>query len=293
MNTPVIAVIGGSGLYEIEGLTQIVRHDVETPFGAPSDSILEGMLSGTRMLFLPRHGRGHRFNPSEINYRANIWALRSLGATDVVSVSAVGSMREDLPPGTVVLVDSFIDRTVGRPRTFFEGGIVAHVQFADPISQRTRSALQRACQSAGVDARVGGAYVCIEGPQFSTRAESKLFRTWPDVAVIGMTNMPEARLAREAELSYATMALVTDYDCWFEGHDDVSVEAVIAVMRENVVKARAAIVALAANPPSGDCPSHRALDFAVMTAPDLIPAETRARLSLFLDAVDARRNGAH
>jgi 5'-methylthioadenosine phosphorylase len=292
MKTPVIAVIGGSGLYEIEGLTQVIEHAVQTPFGAPSDVILEGTLSGTRLLFLPRHGRGHRFNPSEINYRANIWALRSLGATDIVSVSAVGSMREDLPPGTVVLVDSFIDRTVGRPRTFFEGGIVAHVQFADPISQRTRSALLRACQTAGVDARVGGAYVCIEGPQFSTRAESKLFRTWPDVSVIGMTNMPEARLAREAELSYATMALVTDYDCWFEGHDDVSVEAVIAVMRENVVKARAAIVALAANPPTGDCPSHRALDFAVMTAPDRIPAETRQRLALFLDAVDARRNGA-
>ncbi len=292
MKTPVIAVIGGSGLYEIEGLTQIVEHDVQTPFGAPSDAILEGTLAGTRMLFLPRHGRGHRFNPSEINYRANLWALRSLGATDVVSVSAVGSMREDLPPGTVVLVDSFIDRTVGRPRTFFEGGIVAHVQFADPISRRTRDALQRACATAGVDARVGGAYVCIEGPQFSTRAESTLFRTWPDVAVIGMTNMPEARLAREAELAYATMALVTDYDCWFEGHDDVSVEAVVAVMRQNVVKARAAIVALAANPPSGDCPSHRALDYAVMTAPDRIPAETRARLALFLDAVDARRNGA-
>ncbi len=281
----VIAVIGGSGLYAIDGLADVREHRVDTPFGAPSDAIVEGTLAGVRFLFLPRHGRGHRVNPSEINYRANIWALRSLGATDVVSVSAVGSMREDLPPGTVVLVDSFIDRTVSRPRTFFEGGVVAHVQFADPISRRTADAVAAAAERAGVDIRRGGAYVCIEGPQFSTRAESALYRTWPGVSVIGMTNMPEARLAREAELAYCTMALVTDFDCWHEGHDDVSVEAVLAVMKQNVASARAIIRALADAPPTEPCPSHRALDFAIMTAPELIPATARERLALFLDRV--------
>lgn len=281
----VIAVIGGSGLYAIDGLEQVREHHVDTPFGAPSDAIIEGTLAGVRMLFLPRHGRGHRFNPSEINYRANLWALRHLGATDVVSVSAVGSMREDLPPGTIVLVDSFIDRTVGRPRTFFEGGVVAHVQFADPISARTADAVAAAAERAGIPIVRGGAYVCIEGPQFSTRAESALYRTWPGVAVIGMTNMPEARLAREAELAYCTMALVTDYDCWHEGHDDVSVEAVIAVMKQNVASARAVIRALADVPPSAPCASHTALQHAIMTSPELIPAATRERLALFLDRV--------
>ncbi len=292
MSGAVIAVIGGSGLYAVEGLDKVQEHRVETPFGAPSDAIVEGVRNGTRMLFLPRHGRGHRFNPSEINYRANIWALRSLGATDVVSVSAVGSMREDLPPGTLVLVDSFIDRTVSRPRTFFEGGVVAHVQFADSTSARTRAAVRAAAARAGVELRLGGAYVCIEGPQFSTRAESTLYRTWPNVSVIGMTNLPEARLAREAELAYCTLALVTDFDCWHTGHDDVSVEAVVAVMRANVAKAKAVIEALADTPPTAPCPSHRALDFAIMTAPEAIPADARARLALFLDAVQARRQGA-
>lgn len=281
----VIAVIGGSGLYAIDGLEDVREHTVETPFGASSDVVVEGRLSGVRYLFLPRHGRGHRVNPSEINYRANIWALRSLGATDVVSVSAVGSMREDLPPGTIVLVDSFIDRTVQRPRTFFEGGVVAHVQFADPISARTANAVAAAADRAGVPYRRGGAYVCIEGPQFSTRAESALYRTWPGVSVIGMTNMPEARLAREAELAYCTMAMVTDFDCWHEGHDDVSVDAVIAVMKQNVESARAILRSLADAPPSAPCPSHTALDFAIMTAPERIPAQARERLGLFLDRV--------
>ncbi len=282
---PVIAVIGGSGLYDLPGLEQRREHHVETPFGPPSDVIVEGIVNGVRFLFLPRHGRGHRVNPSEINYRANIWALRKLGATDVVSVSAVGSMREDLPPGTVVLVDSFIDRTVSRPRTFFEEGVVAHVGFADPVSRRTADAVAAAADRAGVAYRRGGAYVCIEGPQFSTRAESALYRTWPDVVVIGMTNMPEARLAREAELAYCTMALVTDFDCWYEGHDDVSVEAVVAVMKNNVKSARAVLRALADAPPTAPCPSHRALDFAIMTSPEAIPAAARQRLALFLDRV--------
>ncbi|HAN31234.1 MAG TPA: S-methyl-5'-thioadenosine phosphorylase [Myxococcales bacterium] len=282
MTASVIGVIGGSGLYEIDGVEVIAQHDVETPFGAPSDSVVEGLYEGTRLLFLPRHGRGHRFTPSEVNYRANIWALKSLGCTDVLSVSAVGSMRENIAPGHVVLPDQFIDRTVGRERTFFGDGLVAHVAFADPVSERVRSALRDACERVGVTHHVDGSYVCIEGPQFSTRAESDLFRTWPRVVVIGMTNMPEARLAREAELPYATLALVTDYDCWHEGHDDVTVEAVMTVMRSNVKAAKAVILELAKQPPEGPCPSQNALQHAVMTQANLIPEQTEHKLSLLL-----------
>lgn len=284
-----IAVIGGSGLYDIPGLAAVHSHQMETPFGAPSDAIVEGRVGRSRMLFLPRHGRGHRFHPGEINYRANIWALKALGATDVVSVSAVGSMREDLPPGAIVLIESFIDRTLARHRTFFEQGVVAHVGFAEPISERVRGAVEAAARRAGVAVVRGGAYVCIEGPQFSTRAESDLFRTWPGVAVVGMTNMPEARLAREAELPYCTMAMVTDYDCWHADHDAVTVDAVLKVMGANVANARAILSALADEPPAGPCPSQRALDHAIMTAPHAIPDEARERLALFLDAVERRR----
>ncbi len=282
MSHAVIGVIGGSGLYDIDGVDTVGSHAVATPFGAPSDDIVEAKIGDTTLFFLPRHGRGHRFSPSEINYRANLWALRKLGCTDVLSVSAVGSMREHIAPGHVVLPDQFIDRTVGRARTFFEDGIVAHVGFADPVSERVRQALRAACEQTGVTHHQGGAYVCIEGPQFSTRAESALFRTWPDVSVIGMTNMPEARLAREAELPYATLALVTDYDCWHADHDDVTVESVLAVMRANVDAAKRVIVALAKNPPTGACPSQDALRHAVMTHPEAIPAEARRKVSLLM-----------
>ena len=283
MVRPVLGIIGGSGLYQLQGLERVQEHRIDTPFGAPSDALIEGWLGETQLFFLPRHGRGHRFSPSEINYRANMWALKMVGVTDVISVSAVGSMREEIPPGDIVLVDQFIDRTVSRPRTFFEGGIVAHVGFAEPISRRVQSALQRACQRLDIRHHMNGAYVCIEGPQFSTKAESLLYRTWPGVSVIGMTNLPEARLAREAELPYATVALATDYDCWNEDHDAVTVEQVVATLQANVAKAKAIITAVAADPPSGACPSQDALRFAVMTAPSAMPPATRERLGLLLD----------
>ncbi len=279
----VLGVLGGSGLYDMPGLSGVREHTFDTPFGAPSDALIEGWIGDTQLFFLPRHGRGHRFTPSEINYRANIWALKKAGVTDIVSVSAVGSMREEIAPGDLVIVDQFIDRTVARPRTFFDRGCVAHVGFSDPISRRVSAALVHACQDLGLRHHVGGAYVCIEGPQFSTRAESQTFRTWPNVAVIGMTNLPEARLAREAEIPYATLALATDYDCWHDGHDAVSVDQVIAVLKANVANAQKVVRAVAQTPPTGPDAALDALRFAVMTRPDLIVGETRARLALFLD----------
>jgi 5'-methylthioadenosine phosphorylase len=281
--TVVLGVIGGSGLYEMPGLERVREVHVKTPFGDPSDALIEGWLGDQQLFFLPRHGRGHRFTPTEVPYRANIWALKSLGVTDIVSVSAVGSMREDIHPGDMVLVDQFIDRTVSRPRTFFERGIVAHVGFADPVSHRVHSALKRACERVHVRHHFSGAYVCIEGPQFSTRAESHTFRTWPNVAVIGMTNLPEARLAREAEIPYATLALATDYDCWHEAHDAVTVEQVVATLHANIANAQKIIRAIAADPPHGACPSQDALKYAIMTAPTAISPEARQRLALFLD----------
>ncbi len=279
----VLGVIGGSGLYEMPGLERVREVRVSTPFGDPSDALIEGWLGSQQLFFLPRHGRGHRFTPTEVPYQANIWALKSVGVTDIVSVSAVGSMREDIHPGDMVLVDQFIDRTVSRPRTFFDRGVVAHVGFSDPVSHRVHAALKRACEKVHVRHHNNGAYVCIEGPQFSTRAESHTFRTWPGVAVIGMTNLPEARLAREAEIPYATLALATDYDCWHEAHDAVTVEQVIATLHANIANAQKIIRAIAADPPHGPCPSQEALKFAVMTAPAVIPAEARQRLALFLD----------
>jgi 5'-methylthioadenosine phosphorylase len=279
----VLGVIGGSGLYALDGMEVVGERRVHTPFGDPSDALLEGRIGDTTVFFLPRHGRGHRFSPSEINYRANIWALKSVDVTDVVSVSAVGSMRDDVRPGDMVIVDQFVDRTVSRPRTFFEQGVVAHVAFGDPVSPRVTAALRRACEKLGIRHHVGGAYVCIEGPQFSTRAESLLHRQWPGVAVVGMTNLPEARLAREAELSYATLALATDYDCWHDSHDAVTVDQVIAVLHANVEHARQIVRAVALDPPGGPCPARNALQNAIMTAPAAMPPEARKRLALFLD----------
>jgi len=279
----VIGVLGGSGLYDMPGLDRVREHAIATPFGDPSDALIEGWIGQTQLFFLPRHGRGHRFTPSEINYRANLWALKRVGVTDVVSVSAVGSMREAIAPGDLVIVDQFVDRTLTRPRTFFDRGCVAHVAFSDPVSPRVSAALASACVRLGLRHHLGGAYVCIEGPQFSTRAESQTLRGLPDVAVVGMTNLPEARLAREAELPYATLALATDYDCWHDAHDAVTVEQVIAVLRANVANAQRVIAEVARRPPAGPDPAEDALRHAVMTAPALIPAETRARLALFLD----------
>ena len=287
----VVGVIGGSGLYAIEGLAGIEEVALSTPFGEPSDAYVCGRLGDVRMVFLPRHGRGHRKSPSEINYRANIWGLRRLGVTRVLSISAVGSMREDIAPGDFVAVDQFIDRTRHRADTFFEDGVVAHVMFADPVCEHVRQALLGAAREVGVRAHDGGTYLNMEGPLFSTRAESRLYRSW-GVDVIGMTNLQEAKLAREAELCYATVAMATDYDCWHEEHDDVTVESILDTMRRNVGNARELIrLAVPRLPPERSCGCASALKFAVMTAPEHIPAAARERLSLFLDPYLPRREG--
>src|SRR5580658_2878819 len=244
MTKDTLAVIGGSGLYDFDGFTDVEEIAVETPFGPPSDRIVRGRLGETTLLFLPRHGRGHRLAPHEIPFRANVCALKMLGATHLVSVSAVGSMKEDIAPGDFVVVDQLIDLTRRRVSTFFEEGVVAHVGFADPVCHLLSDAVAQASERAGARVHQDGVYVCIEGPQFSTRAESNLYRSW-GVSVIGMTALPEAQLAREAELPYALLALATDYDCWHSTEEDVSVEAVLAVVARNVERARAAITELA------------------------------------------------
>lgn len=278
-----IGVIGGSGLYAIEGLTQVEEVHLATPFGEPSDAYVTGKLGETELVFLPRHGRGHRLQPSEINFRANIWGLKQLGVERVISVSAVGSLREDIAPGDFVVIDQFIDRTRHRADTFFGDGVVGHVMFADPVCPNMREALLGACRKSGVTSHDGGTYVNMEGPQFSTRAESHLYRSW-GADVIGMTNLQEAKLAREAELCYATIAMATDYDCWHAGHDDVTVEAVVAVMNQNVGNARQVIVsALFDVLGEFSCGCNSALACAIMTAPEAITAEARTRLGLLID----------
>ncbi len=278
----VLAVIGGSGLYAIGEMTGREEVAVQTPFGPPSDAIVRGQLGDTTLLFLPRHGRGHAIAPHQINYRANICALKKLGATHLVSVSAVGSMREDIAPGDFVVADQFIDLTKKRTSTFFEDGLVTHVGFADPVCAELSESLALAAATTGVRIHRGGTYVCIDGPQFSTRAESRLYRSW-GVSVIGMTAMPEAKLAREAELPYALLALATDYDCWREskeaGQEDVTVEAVLATMRTTVAHARVAVAELAQRlPDPGRSPASSALAAALLTAQDAISPSARARL---------------
>jgi 5'-methylthioadenosine phosphorylase len=274
----VLAVIGGSGLYEIEGLSEVDEVRVETPFGAPSDAIVRGRLGDTTLLFLPRHGRGHRFAPHEVPFRANVAACKMLGATHLLSISAVGSMKEDIAPGDFVVVDQFIDLTKRRVSTFFEDGIVGHVGFADPVCGDLSRALAAAAGRASACVHERGTYVCIEGPQFSTRAESQLYRSW-GVSVIGMTAMPEAKLAREAELPFALLALATDYDCWHAGEEDVSVEGVLAVLKRNVSTARRTVSELARSlPDPGGSRATGALASALMTARERIPEDTLARL---------------
>lgn len=282
---PVIGVIGGSGLYEIDGLENKEWRRCETPWGAPSDDLLFGTLEGVRCVFLPRHGRGHPIPPSRLNFRANIDALKRAGVTDVISLSAVGSLKEELDPGRFVLVDQFIDLSQSRQRTFFEEGCVAHVSMAEPVSHRMLNALAEAAESLSIPVTRGGTYVVIEGPQFSTRAESDLYRSW-GCSVIGMTNMPEARLAREAEMNYATVGMVTDYDCWHEDHESVTVEAVVKTMKKNANRARDLVKTVI--PSLGQKraldTAERALDNAIIT-----PAEARdSRLLARLDAVAGR-----
>jgi len=271
MTEPLLAVIGGSGLYDLPGLTETRWVAVDTPWGAPSDEIFLGRLGGARMAFLPRHGRGHRIPPSEVNYRANIAALKSLGATDVLSLSAVGGLRADLPPGTFVIVDQYIDRTFAREKSFFGTGMVAHVSMAHPVCPRLGDHVQAALAGQGVPHVRGGTYVVMEGPQFSTLAESQLYRSW-NASVIGMTNMPEAKLAREAELCYCSVSMVTDFDCWHPGHDAVTVDSVIRVLLGNAQTARTLVAGLAgtiaADAQAAACSCRRALDQALITAPE-------------------------
>jgi 5'-methylthioadenosine phosphorylase len=276
-----LGVIGGSGLYELPGLEKIERTRVRTPFGDPSDEIVTGQLAGTRLLFLPRHGRGHRLLPSELPFRANIWALKSLGADCLLAVSAVGSLREEIAPGHVVVPDQFIDRTRGRQTesSFFGRGVVAHVQFADPFCPLLSRALVDAARAAGALVHAGGTYVCMEGPAFSTRAESHLYRSW-GAHVIGMTNLQEAKLAREAELCFTTLALATDYDCWREGHDDVEIEEILKVIAANVELARRAVAALAPRLPApAGCACSRALEHAIITDRAAIPPDVKRDLA--------------
>ncbi|MBB5751989.1 S-methyl-5'-thioadenosine phosphorylase [Prosthecomicrobium pneumaticum] len=287
MARAVLGIIGGSGLYDLPGLADAEWRTVASPFGTPSDQLRFGRIGETPIVFLPRHGRGHRMSPSDIDYRANIDALKRAGVTDLVSVSAVGSLREDLAPGSLVLVDQFIDRTVGRASSFFGAGCVAHVSMAHPIAPRLADRLAAAAEAEDIPVTRGGTYLVMEGPQFSSRAESELYRSW-GAAVIGMTNMPEAKLAREAEIAYATVAMVTDYDCWHPDRDAVTVDQVVAVMGANRGKAQRLIARLAADFPAEHepCPigSDRALEHAVMTA----PAARDAALVEKLEAVAGR-----
>lgn len=287
MTRTVLGVIGGTGLYELPGLESVRREAVETPWGSPSDELVRGTLDGLEMVFLPRHGRGHRIGPSHINYRANIDAMKRLGVTDIVSVSACGSFREELAPGTFVLVDQFIDRTFAREKSFFGDGCVAHVSFADPVSPGLVDLVAKAADEERLAYRRGGTYLAMEGPQFSSRAESHLYRSW-GCDVIGMTNMPEAKLAREAEICYATVAMVTDYDCWHEDHDDIDIPELLRVLHENADKGRNLVARLARTFPREHpaCPigSDKALEFAIVTAPEARDPALLAKL----DAVAGR-----
>jgi 5'-methylthioadenosine phosphorylase len=277
-----IGIIGGSGLYNMDGLTDVTEVRIETPFGDPSEAIALGTLEGRKVAFLARHGKGHRILPSELNFKANIYALKSLGVSSILSVSAVGSLKEEHKPTDFVIPDQFIDRTFDRSATFFGNGIVGHVAFGDPICPIVAEVFAKACEEVGVIGKRGGTYICMEGPQFSTRAESNLYRSW-GADIIGMTNLQEAKLAREAEICYATMAMVTDYDCWHQGHDAVTIDQVLAVLKQNSANAATAVrAAVAAMPRERSCPCATALQFAIITSPDAIPAATRAKLDLLL-----------
>jgi 5'-methylthioadenosine phosphorylase len=277
-----LGIIGGSGVYHIEGLHDTRWVDVKSSFGTPSDEILVGELAGQPLAFLPRHGRGHRIPPSEINFRANIDALKRLGVTDIISVSAVGSLREDLAPGTFVIVDQFIDRTFAREKSFFGSGLVAHVSMARPVCKRLGNHLEAAAQQSGIPTVRGGTYLVMEGSQFSSMAESELYRSW-GCDVIGMTNMPEAKLAREAEICYATVAMVTDYDCWHPEHDHVTVDTIVKVLVENADRARTLVknVAplIAADASACDCGCRHALEYALLTAPEARDPEMMQKLA--------------
>jgi len=277
-------IIGGTGLYDMEALRQLETKTLTTPFGDPSDRFIIGDVAGKTVVFLSRHGCGHRLLPSEINYRANLWGMKALGVTHLIAVSAVGSLKEEIKPGHIVVPDQFIDRTKDRPSTFFGDGIAAHLQFGQPVCAELSGALVTAGRSLGVTMHAGGTYVCMEGPMFSTRAESEMYREL-GAAVIGMTNLQEAKLAREAEMCFATLALSTDYDCWHQTEAEVSVEAVLEVMRLNIRHAQSILATLIAefNPASPPCRDQKALAGAILTDPKVIPPQTRQKLALLIE----------
>jgi 5'-methylthioadenosine phosphorylase len=278
-----IGIIGGSGLYSMPGLTDIKEIKQVTPFGDPSDAYVLGTLEGRKVAFLSRHGRGHRISPTELNFRANIYGFKQLGVERILSVSAVGSLKEEHKPTDFVIPDQFFDRTRHRVDTFFGDGVVAHVSLADPVCGELAKAFASACKQVGVVGKLGGSYLCMEGPQFSTRAESNVYRSW-GMDVIGMTNLQEARLAREAEICYSTLAMVTDYDCWHTGHEDVTVDQIVAVIMQNADNAAKVLKqAVAVLPKARSCKCGSALAHAIMTDPSKIPASTREKLGLLLE----------
>ncbi len=280
--TPKIGIIGGSGLYSMPGFSAQEEIKIETPFGDPSDPFIVGSLGGKQVAFLARHGRGHRVSPSELNYRANIFGMKKLGVERILSLSAVGSLKEEHRPLDFVLPDQFVDRTQGRKSTFFEGGLVAHVSFADPVCPELAVVAESAGISVGVNIKPGGTYLCMEGPAFSTRAESNLYRSW-GMDVIGMTNLTEAKLAREAEICYVTIAMVTDYDCWHAGHNAVTVTDIIAVLNKNAENAcRLVLEAVSQMPAERHCKCSSALRHAILTSRDCVPASTREKLELLV-----------
>jgi 5'-methylthioadenosine phosphorylase len=282
---PTLGVIGGTGIYDLEGFVPLTEKELDTPFGKPSDRFVIGRVGSSTVAFLARHGQGHRHIPHEINYRANIYGMKMLGVERLVSITAVGSMKEEIEPGDLVVVDQFFDRTRRRPSSFFGDGLAVHVALADPVCAELAGLAYQAAEKSAPRVHRGGTYLCIEGPQFSTRAESKIYRQW-GVEVIGMTNLPEARLAREAEMCFATVALATDYDCWREGEQEVTVESVLEVSRKNSIKAKETVRALAdlvADHPSRECECSSALKGAVMTDPTVIPVETLERVKLLVE----------
>ena len=278
-----IGIIGGSGLYSIPGLSDMREVKQDTPFGDPSDAYVLGTLAGHKVAFLARHGRGHRILPTELNFRANVYGFKQLGVERIVSISAVGSLKEEHKPLEFVIPDQFFDRTRHRVDTFFGNGIVAHIAFADPVCPQLSQVVETACKKAGVTGKRGGTYLNMEGPQFSTKAESNIYRSW-GMDVIGMTNLQEAKLAREAEICYVTVAMVTDYDCWHPHHDSVTVEQIVAVLVKNAENAAKVVrETIAAMPTGRSCKCGSALAHAILTDRDKIPATTRQKLGLILD----------
>jgi 5'-methylthioadenosine phosphorylase len=287
-----IGIIGGSGLYQMKGLTNVTEVSIDTPFGKPSDNYIVGNLAGRKVAFLARHGRGHRILPTELNFRANIFGMKQLGVTRIISVSAVGSLKEEHRPLEFVIPDQFFDRTKQRVSTFFGEGIVAHIAFGDPICMDVAKIAHEASRKAGVVSKLGGTYICMEGPQFSTKAESNTYRSW-GMDVIGMTNLQEAKLAREAEICYATVAMVTDYDCWHPDHDSVTVDQIVAVLLKNAENAANVVrEAVAAMPKERTCKCGSALAAAILTHKEVVPPATLAKLDVIIGKYFNQKAGA-